>query len=127
MGSSLPAPSFRLGTADIADSAALARAMPRLAREVRASYRATDSAVFLDNTFRLQLVEGDYAGAATSIAALRAWRAANADTTPRARGSNVQYEIYAKAMARRSDGGFAGVPLRIEWFASSFIDLPVRR
>jgi uncharacterized protein len=97
---------FRLGPADIADSAALARAMPRLAREVSARYRARDRATFLDNSFPLRIVEGDYAGAAKSIAALRALRL-RSDATPRARAAKVQYEIYAKAMARRAGDGYA--------------------
>lgn len=103
----LQAQELRFGPADIEDSAALSRIMPQLAREVRSLYRPLGPVDSLDNTFRLQIVEGDFEGAARSISALRRLRL-RSDTTPRARGENVQYELYATAMARTARGdGFA--------------------
>lgn len=102
----ITAQDFALGPAEIADSAALSRSMPRLAQQVRERFHAPSDIDSLDNTFRLQLVDGDYEGAVRSVAALRVLRL-RSESTPRARGENVQYELYAKAMARRSNGHFA--------------------
>jgi putative CocE/NonD family hydrolase len=96
---------FAFGPAEIVDTVSLSRAMPRLARQVRERYHSAKVIDSLDNTFRLQMVEGDYASAVRSVAALRE-RRLRSDSTPRARGENVQYEIYAKAMARGSNEDF---------------------
>jgi len=49
------AQTFLLSSADVADSAAMGRSMPRLAAEVLATYRDTARLRFLDNRFRLPL------------------------------------------------------------------------
>src|SRR5262245_20527790 len=72
----VPAQSFPLSPADVADSAALTRSMPRLAQQVLAGYQETDSLKLLDNLFRLQLVAGHYQDALKSLAALQASRRA---------------------------------------------------
>ncbi len=107
------AQSFPLSAADVADSAALARSMPRLAAEVLASYRDTDRVRFLDNLFRLQILAGKYTEASASLAELRSVRR---DTTPQARARYVQYEISAGA---RNLAASTGRPFS-ETFAESF-------
>src|SRR5687768_1483560 len=89
----LTAQTFRLSAAEVADSAALSRSMPRLAAEVLAAYRDTNQARFLDNRFRLQVLTGKYEEAATTLAEARALRKARGDTTPEARALHIQYEI----------------------------------
>src|SRR5688500_16261872 len=110
------AQTFPLSSADIADSAALSRSMPRLAAEVLATYRDADRARFLDNLFRLQLLTGKYREAATSLAEARALRTARRDTAPASRARYVQYEIFAKAKVLAAS---AGRPFT-ETFAQAF-------
>ncbi|HSL70113.1 MAG TPA: CocE/NonD family hydrolase [Longimicrobiales bacterium] len=104
---------FALTSADLADSAALARSTRRLAAEVLAAYRNPDRASYLDNLFRLQLLTDKYAEASASLTELRGLRR---DTTPSARALYVQYEIFAAAMSRTAR---TGRPLA-ESFAESF-------
>lgn len=110
------AQAFALSSADIADSAALATSMPRLATEVLAAYRDTARVRFLDNLFRLQILTGKYREATATLAEGRALRATRRDTTPQARALHVQYDIFvnAKTLAESS-----GRPFR-ETFAESF-------
>lgn len=107
------AQSFPLSAADVADSAALARSMPRLAAEVLATYRDADRVRFLDNLFRLQILTGKYTEGSASLAELRTVRR---DTTPQARARYVQYEISAGA---RNLTASTGRPFS-ETFAESF-------
>ena len=58
-----------LRPAGIAGTAALSRALPRLARNLRERYHSRDRVDSLDNAFRLQLVEGDYESAMRSVGA----------------------------------------------------------
>jgi putative CocE/NonD family hydrolase len=101
-----PQPPQRLEFSPPADPAALSGALSKLAREAMAVYRDDDRERYLDQLFRLQFVAGRYEEAAETIAALHA--------LPRAGGSlqkaadDVQYEIYAKALARHAT---SGVPL----------------
>lgn len=97
----LAAQTFQLSAADIADSAALIRSMPRLAAEVLAEYQDTDRARFLDNVFRLQMLTGQYAEALTSLAELRS---VSGDSTPQARSARVQYEILSRARVMERSG-----------------------
>jgi putative CocE/NonD family hydrolase len=110
------AQAYPLSSADIADSAALSRSMPRLAAEVLLTYRDGDRARFLDNLFRLQLLTGKYREAAASLAEARALRTARRDTAPSSRARYVQYEIFARAKV------LAGPALRPfhEAFAQAF-------
>ncbi|MGH6890429.1 MAG: CocE/NonD family hydrolase [Rhizomicrobium sp.] len=84
------------------DRAALARAMPQLARAVIVAWRDKDRETSLDNLFRLQMVAGQTADAANTIAALRA--IPNSEDPPQAAARDAQYEILARAQAlsRRS-------------------------
>ncbi|HYN83297.1 MAG TPA: CocE/NonD family hydrolase [Gemmatimonadaceae bacterium] len=95
----------------MADSAALATSMPRLATQVLADYRDTSRARYLDNRFRLEMLLGRYADAASSLAALRQ---VQQDTTASTRALNVQYEILSAAMTAPVETPFA------ERFATAF-------
>jgi hypothetical protein len=59
----------------------------------------------LENLFRLQIVAQRYEDAAHSVAELRAVRSHGATATPGGRAADVQYEIWARAMARAARGG----------------------
>ncbi|HET9334284.1 MAG TPA: CocE/NonD family hydrolase [Gemmatimonadota bacterium] len=109
------AQSFPLTSAEVADSAALAGSMPRLAAEVLATYEDADRPRFLDNLFRLQILSGRYPEAAASLAELRGLRR---DPPPQTRARYVQYEIFvrAKNLAASSGRPFA------EAFAEAFRD-----
>jgi uncharacterized protein len=102
---------FPLAAADVADSAALAASMPRLAREVLAAYRADSGERALDDRFRLEMAVGRHADAARTLALLRQ---ARMDTTAPTRALNVQYEILSTAMNGTGDTAFP------ERFASAF-------
>jgi putative CocE/NonD family hydrolase len=80
----------------LADDAAIDRAVPALARELLTSYADDNRETDLDQRFRLQLVTGDYAAAAASLAKLHALTARRAP--PQSAATNVQYAIYAQAM-----------------------------
>src|SRR5688572_6705442 len=90
------AQTFQLSSADLADSAALARSMPRLAADVLTAYRDTDRQRYLDNLFRLQLLTGRYEEGAGTLVEARALRTGS-DPSPAARAVHVQYAIYARA------------------------------
>ena len=94
IASSASAQQFALSSADVADSAALSRSMPRLAAEVLAAYSDTARGRYLDNLFRLQLLVGRHAEAAATLVTLRAERS---DTTAPTRALHIQYEILARA------------------------------
>lgn len=85
------------------DDAALAAAMPEVARRAIAASPADDSEKSLDDRFRLQLVAGRYADAVKTLAALRERRrAAHSPVSPFA---NLAYEVYARArVAETADG-----------------------
>ena len=92
---SLPAQQIALPANLATDTAVLARAMPTLAREVLARFAADDRDTYLNTTFRLQMVAGQYTDAIATLAQLRALRRP-ADTTY-APIEYSQYEIYARA------------------------------
>ncbi len=94
---------FDFPSVAVEDSAALSKAMPRLAEQVIAVYREEDRGQYLDNLFRLQLVAGRYARASETLTSLRALQAGS--VSPRARANNVQYEIFARARAGQSGDG----------------------
>ncbi|HEU5154284.1 MAG TPA: CocE/NonD family hydrolase, partial [Gemmatimonadales bacterium] len=100
----LPAQSFPLTQAELADSAALARSMPRLAEQVLAGYEERDSLKLLDNLFRLQSVAGHYQDALRSLAALQKLQASSPAARPQDRARNIPYMIYAKAKASEPSG-----------------------
>src|SRR5688500_7859670 len=107
------AQSFPLSSADLADSAALARSMPRLAGEVLAGYRDANRARFLDNVFRLQMLTGRYGDASATLAELRS---AHPNPAPRTRALYAQYEILVNAR-RMAETGARPFP---DAFAPSF-------
>ena len=109
------AQSFPLTSAEVADSAALARSMPRVAAEVLATYEDADRPRFLDNLFRLQILTGKYPEAAASLEELRSLRR---DPSPQTRARYVQYEIFVRA---RNLAASSGRPFA-ETFAESFRD-----
>jgi putative CocE/NonD family hydrolase len=90
-----PAHTFSLSSAELADSA-IARSMPRLAADVLAATRDDSSDRLVDHRFRLELLTGRYAEAASHLEQSRARRVAH---NPRlaARALYVQYEIHARA------------------------------
>lgn len=85
--------------ATLNDSATLARAMPALAEQVTAQYKDADRVPMLENLFRLQIVAGKYDDAVRSLTELRAIRSRAATVKPDVRAADVQYEIWARAMA----------------------------
>jgi putative CocE/NonD family hydrolase len=109
------AQSFPLTSTEVADSAALARSMPRLAAEVLATYEDADRTRFLDNLFRLQILAGKYPEAEVSLAELRRLRR---DPPPQTRARYVQYEIFVRA---RNLAASSGRPFA-ETFAEAFRD-----
>lgn len=98
----MAAQTFPLSSADLADSAALAVSMPRLAGEVLVAYRDANRARFLDNVFRLQMLTGRYRDASASLAELRSLRR---DLPPRTRALHAQYEILVNARTKSERSG----------------------
>lgn len=90
------AQTYDLPPGALAGDAAMAQSLPVLAQQVLATYRDSDKAKDLDARFRLQLVAGDYAGAAKSIESLRSLIRRKAP--PQTAANHVQYAIYAEAM-----------------------------
>lgn len=111
----LAAQSFPLSRADVADSAAMERSAPALARAVLDVYQDTNRLRFLDNRFRLEILSGRLGDAAASLAQARSLRDA-AGATPDARAANVQFEIYVRA---RTLSDSTGRPFA-DAFASAF-------
>ena len=99
----LPARSFDFPGAAVEDPAALSNAMPGLAREVIAVYREDDRRTYLDNSFRLQIVAGQYADAGKTLASLRALPPSAVSSQGSA--TNILYEIFARAKAWQSADG----------------------
>lgn len=86
---------FELPPAAASEPAALAKAMPVLARQVLAEYKDTDRETYLENLFSLQVVAGEHGQALRSSAE---WRRLYKISHPsRSSWVNVQYEIYAAA------------------------------
>lgn len=73
--------------------------MPTLAEQMIAQQRTTNRTQMLDNLFRLQIVAGKYDEAVRSVAELRALRSRTGTAKLDARAADVQYEIWARAMA----------------------------
>jgi uncharacterized protein len=81
----------------VLDSEMLEKAIPVLAMRVSASYKDEDRIRYLDNIFRLQIVDGKYEDALVTIASLRELIKTQTVIPSRASWVNVQYEIYARA------------------------------
>lgn len=84
-----------------ASAAGLPKSMNVLAKALIRDYREKDEPAYLDNLFRLQIVAQDYAGAVATIGKLRALRMAT-EPSPQTAAGDIVFEIYARAMARRS-------------------------
>lgn len=100
--STVAAQGFHLSSADVADSAALATSMPRLAAQVLGTYRDADRLRLLDNLFRLQILTGRYSEAWASLAELRTLRR---ETTPPARAQYVPYGVFLRARTLAASTG----------------------
>ena len=94
------AQTFPLTSADLADSAAMARSMPRLAEAVLAAVPTARIGV---HRFRLELLTGRYADAAHSLEQSLERRLAR-NPRPATRALYVPYEIHAHAMAAAQTG-----------------------
>jgi uncharacterized protein len=95
---------FNFPVAAVTDTAALAAAMPELARAMIAVYRQDDRLAYLNTLFRLQMIAGRYADADTTLAALRTLRGRRS-ASPQARATDVQYQVVARArVEQRRDG-----------------------
>jgi len=98
------AQTLALPSADLADSAALARSMPRLAGKLMATHTEANPDRQLDDRFRLQILQARYDDAARSLARLRALREARPDASLELRAANVQYEIFVDAKLLEAGG-----------------------
>ena len=116
MGPRVGAQTFELTSADVADSAALSKSIPRLAREVLAAYQEPNRERYLDNLFRLQILTGRYGEAASTIAERRSLLMSHGGNRLQDRALYVQYEIFAKA---REAANKSGRPFT-ETFAEAF-------
>src|ERR1700680_2696950 len=65
------AQTFAFPSSAVDSRADLTKAMPKLAKVLTASYKDGDYRAYLDNLFRLQIVAGQFDGAAASLSALR--------------------------------------------------------
>jgi len=87
---------FSLSSTDLADSAAMARSMPRLAAAVLETSRDDSRDRLGDHRFRLDLLTGTYGDAASHLEQSRAPQIAR-DPRPAVRALHVQYGIHARA------------------------------
>ena len=96
---------FEFPPAAAQDESALARALPTLATQVITAYTESDRDRYLDNLWRLQMTEGKYAEAESTIRSLSAQR--RASNLSRAADSLGPYQIYAHAKARQAATGWS--------------------
>ncbi len=94
VASAAAAQRLSLPTEALADSAALAAELPRLADEAARADDGEPLAVRLEHRVRLRMVAGRYDDAADALAQ---WRAGWRDTTARGRAFDLQYEIFVDA------------------------------
>ena len=97
----------RFSLPTLSDSATLARGIPVLATRVIEQYTDANRARMLDNLFRLQIVAGRYDDAVRSLTELRNIRTRSAAARPEARAADIQYEIWARAMATSARNGLS--------------------
>jgi hypothetical protein len=86
----------------IGDDAALARAMPELAKQTMAIYREPDRNRYLNVLFRLQIVAGQYQAAAATLQNLKELRQA---TDPASVLSVMPFEVLVKARIKQAASG----------------------
>jgi len=83
------------------DPAALARAMPPLARALIATYATADRRTYLDTLFHLQIVAGRFVPAAQTLTALRRF---DDPASPWSATNYAQYEIFVHAKLLEASG-----------------------
>jgi hypothetical protein len=91
-----------LPQAAVRDEAALAKAMPELARRAIAVYEDPDRNRHLNTLFRLQIVAGQYPEAVATLRSLTEMRRA---TNPASALPLLPFEMLAKARAKQAAGG----------------------
>jgi uncharacterized protein len=91
---------FDLPAAAAENEAALAKVMPRLARQAIAAYKDSDQDRYLFNLFQLQLTAGQYSEADATIRSLRGLRKAANSLGSLAR--LFPFDVYAQARVREA-------------------------
>jgi putative CocE/NonD family hydrolase len=105
---------FHLPMAAVENPVALSKAMPTLAEQVMAAYKDDDQDRYLNNLFRLQIIDGRYPEADSTIRSLRDLEVAHNST--QAAAKLAPFQIYAKGKERQKA---AGLPFE-EAFRQSF-------
>jgi hypothetical protein len=104
LGTTALAQDLALPQAAAKDEAALARAMPELAKQVIAVYQEPDRDRYLNMLFRLQVVAGQHADAVATLRSLAELRRA---TGPDAALPLLPFEILAKARVKQVATGLS--------------------
>ena len=104
VGTHASAQELDLPQAAVKDEAALAKAMPGLAKQAIAIYQEPDRNRYLNILFRLQMVAGQYADAAATLRSLTELRRA---TNPASASSLLPFEILAKAKVKQATSGLS--------------------
>jgi uncharacterized protein len=104
LGTSASAQELDLAQAAVKDEAALARAMPELAKQVIALYKEPDRSRYLNALFRLQIVARQYTEAVATLQSLAEMRRA---TDPASALALLPFEMVAKAKAKQAATGVA--------------------
>jgi len=104
VGTHASAQELDLPQAAVKDEAALAKAMPELAKQAIAIYEEPDRNRYLNILFRLQMVAGQYADAAATLRSLTELRRA---TNPASASSLLPFEILAKAKMKQATSGLS--------------------
>ncbi len=103
-GTSASAQELELPQDAVKDDAALARAMPELAKRAIAIYQEPDRGRYLNALFRMQIVAGQYAEAVATLRSLTAlWRTTNPASAP----SALPFEILTKARVKQAETGMS--------------------
>src|SRR5262245_48825112 len=104
VGTYASAQELELPQAAVKDEAALAKAMPGLAKRAIAIYEEPDRARYLNNLFRMQIVAGQDSEAVATLRGLMELRRA---TDPVSALSLLPFEMLAKARAKRAASGLS--------------------
>jgi putative CocE/NonD family hydrolase len=102
LGTSASAQELDLPQDAVKDEAALARAMPELAKRAIAIYQEPDRSRYLNALFRMQIVAGQYAEAVATIRSLTDLRR---KTNPAAVAAALPFEILTKARVKQAEMG----------------------
>jgi putative CocE/NonD family hydrolase len=113
-----------LPEASVKDAAALEQTVQNLAKRVFAKYRERDQEKYLDNLFRLQIVEGQYAEA---IATIKSLRNLNKGSPSYAATLYVQYEIFSNAKLTQAAGNLTFADAFQQAFRAKFQALDDKR